>query len=106
MDFDGTNVSFVFILSGAELSGADPGVSPGLCSLCFLHAQPLGLILVMLVRRRERLKWFGRTALKGKAWQSFRSQKHRGELQASGELCPTLYGARPAKPGTAERGNE
>ena len=62
MDLEGTNMSSVVTLLGAEPSGAVPGISSGLWSLCCLHAQSWGLVLVMLARVRERMKWFGRTA--------------------------------------------
>lgn len=61
MDVNGVNVSIVTSL-GAESSGADPGVS-GLCSLCFLGAQPLGLALVTLGRGKQRLGCLERQCL-------------------------------------------
>lgn len=94
MDLDGTNASFIVTLLGAEPGGADPGVSSGLWSLSCLHAQPWGLVSVMLARGRERPKQFARTVWKGNTWQVFHSQKPEGSFrQSSGYLRPAQHEA-------------
>lgn len=59
----------------------------------------------MLARRRERLKWFGKTAWKGNAWQGLHSRRYIRELQTVLWLSvPTMRHDQQHQ--TQERGNE